>query len=919
MKSKSIQFFYLSFFLLFFSFNFDGLSANNAYYQNITYVSNNSSVNYACLDLQRYIGQSSGVVPVLKSFLEWEKTKEPTILICNLNYLQKYLSAGDNIAKLGNEGYAIKKVNINGHESILLASDTPLGQVNAIYGFLKEINFEFLLGSEYIPNELPATFSSKLIVRNPVFSVRGVLPWYNFFNSPTAWDPIDHRTFVDQLIRSGANFITFHSYEHEPFSAYKENGKMVYGNGLNNTSKPTWGTNPMETNEFLYGTNNFFDNKYFGAKSTLMGYDESTQIEKEKEIMRDALIYAKNRGLKVSMGFAAYGDPTNQKDREEFIKAFTYNIEYFKALDYIWLWQTETKGAQGFPLHYNKHILPDKRDPNSKIVNYGAYRRDVFTRIVDKKSGIEPFFRPDEDGKIARATEGARLEIFAKIALRILSRYNNAPKLVMAGWGGDDYLLAEEYYEGLDKLLPKDVVFSALDQMSPRKRVDKIYGELPKNRQRWPIPWLENDGDQWQPQTYLNQYESLVRDLKKTGSQGFLSIHWRTRDLDDNFGFLVNYATDTTLTKKLYFDNKAKKYGKYADSISNIYMDLDNLGYRWVGGSGQNECADFTWGSGSIENLGKLKAIKARLEALLPQMNTYKENLLWMNDRIQWVMNYQTAEIQAEIAKDYLIKAKESKENNVKKDFAKKAFGILSGNSLANAMQSYTQRISTIGEYGVLATINTKAGFDWRRMYKESCDLLGVSNSYQNNDWELKPQVIIPRLYGSSPQNENLEIKAIVTGGKSAILKYRSLGEEKWKQLTMKSTGGWVKTAIIPAADIIPPAIEFRIVIEGGLDIDFQSKVITINQYKEPESLLVAKTYSNQALNKIVIKAVKNMNVIEWNDLVNVDYYQVFINETLEVETPVNFYPLSKNNTINTIEIKAIKDGKEISKFNKTN
>ena len=54
----------------------------------------------------------------------------------------------------------------------------------------------------------------------PVLTIRGVLPWYNFFNSPTAWDPIDHRAFADQLIRMGANFVGFHTYDSEPFAAF---------------------------------------------------------------------------------------------------------------------------------------------------------------------------------------------------------------------------------------------------------------------------------------------------------------------------------------------------------------------------------------------------------------------------------------------------------------------------------------------------------------------------------------------------------------------------------------------------------------------------------------------------------------------------------------------------------------------------
>ena len=52
-----------------------------------------------------------------------------------------------------------------------------------------------------------------------------------------------------------------------------------------------------------------------------------------------------------------------------------------------------------------------------------------------------------------------------------------------------------------------------------------------------------------------------------------------------------------------------------------------------------------------------------------------------------------------------------------------KALEILEGESLAKALHSYVDRITTRGEYGVLATINTKAVYDWRRMRKGIADL----------------------------------------------------------------------------------------------------------------------------------------------------------------------------------------------------
>lgn len=871
-----------------------------------------TSVDYACIDLQRYIGQVSGEIPDLKDVSVWDNDKQSGIVITNIKNAKQYIPHMKK-QDVGEEGYIIKKVNINGKDNILLAANTPAGQVNAIYGLLKELNFEFALGSESIPASLPSIneFTDELLIKKPIFGVRGVLPWYNFFNSPTSWDPIDHRTFVDQLIRSGANFITFHSYEHEPFVAVEENSDMIFGEPLHDTSKPTWGTNPMKTSEFLFSTDKFFASDYFGAKTTQSGFDRATQIKKEKEILRDALLYAKKRGLKTSVGFAPLGDPTKKEDRERFIKEFTSNLEYYKSLDYIFIWQTETKGAQGHPLKYDQHILPDTRDPNSKIINYGEYRRDVFKRIVEREDGIKPFFKNTDEGKIARATEGARLEMFVKIALRILSRYQDAPKIVVSGWGGENYLLSEEYYEGLDKVLPKDIAFSSLESLTPKTYIDKAYFDLPSDRQRWPIPWLENDGDQWHPQPFLKTYEPMVKDLVKSGSQGFLTIHWRTRDVEDNLGFLLDYSWNPGLTKEQFFAKKARKYGEVSEVVKQIYIDLDDLGYRWVNGRGQNECAIFTWGSGSVEKLEQLKSIKRRLENILPKVG-FEQSLVWLNDRMQWVIDYQYAEMQAEMAKS-LLKESETAEADRKKELARQAFGILSGDALANALQSYTQRITTRGEYGVLATMNAKAAYDWRSMYNQSCEILGIQ-SQLDAQWKAGSNVIIPRLYGSASKNENLEIEVIAPNGKDVELSYCQLGLNNWKTVKMEVVRGWVRSAVIPAKDMTGIAIEYQVVSDGQKGRKY---VVTVNDEPVLPQKIELKARTRQNLDRIQIKKEKGMQVIQWNDIVEADYYQVFVNGSLEAESPVPFYPYEKANKINNVVIKALNNSNLISEKEK--
>lgn len=868
-------------------------------YTNIVVSTDQLPVKYAVIDLQRYLAQVIKEQTKVTQFKDWQKQPVPAIVVARLSDIREYLQQDISERDLGEQGYLIKKANIDGRSVILLGGNTYSGQVNAVYGLLRTLGYQFYLGSEFIPPSLPDQFTDEIIVKKPALKVRGTLPWYNFFNSPTAWDPIDHRTYIDQLIRSGANFITFHSYDHEPFSGYEKDGEMVYAEPLRNTSKENWGTHPMKTEDFFFGTDKLYDTEYFGAKTTLAGYDRDTQIKKERAILRDALLYAKQRGLKTSFGFSIVGDPTLKKDRERFIRQLEENLEYYNFLDYIFLWQRETKGAQGHPLQYEQHILPHPRKPNSKIVNYGNYRRNIFKRVVDEGKGIAPFHQRNEEGKVARATEGARLEMFGKLAMRVLSRYESSPDIVISGWGGETYLMSAEYYEGLDKLLPEDVVFSSLDHIQPQPSVDQIYSDLPDKRQRWPIPWLENDGDQWHPQPFVHLFESTGNNILESGSQGFLSIHWRTREVENNFAYLTNLAWNPDLSAEDYFATISSRFrdSDIAGKVKNILISLDRLGYRWVGGHGQNECAVFTWGSGEEGQLIQLRELKESLDALIPQVEVGKELLSWISRRMEWVINYYHAEVQAERAQE-LLKLAENSRGEEREKYAWEAYDILCGDALAKAMHSYAKRITTRGEYGVMATINTKAAYDWNEMYKRAQEILHIEPENHRDAWNPDTEIIVPRLYGSTEINQPLEISAIVLGGQPATLLYRQPGEHSWRRKEMEAKRGWVYSAIIEPHEVIKPSLEYAIITEDST-ATYGPKVITVFPSFSNQSEVMAKFKSPQYQYRsmaegITISVESGHTLLSWEDNIWADSYIVYLDNELILETPVNFYPLSR-------------------------
>jgi hypothetical protein len=864
----------------------------------------------ATADLARYLGQVTDTAVTVVPRDTWEKAPIPAVLI-------------ERDKSIPGEAYRIVSGQKNGVYTVTVAGGTPQGVVNGVYGLLRALGYRFYLGSESVPASLPEKLpGSGPIEGRPAFSVRGVLPWYNFFNSPTAWDPIDHRALVDQLIRSGANFLTFHTYDAEPFAAYEENGSVKEGAPLLNTGSPTWGTSGTQVEQFAFGTDKLYLAPYFGAASTVEGRGADDAVRREKSILRDALTYARQRGVHPALGFEITGDPTQPDVCERFIRRFNALLDYYPMLEYVFLWQAETQGAHGFTGQHNQQIAASASLP-SPIQLFGMERRDAFTRAVDRTTGERPFFQDNEAGKRARANEGARLEQFAWLALRALGRREPAPKLVISGWGGEDRLLSAEYYDGLDKLLPKDVVFSSLDFISAKPRVDSVYHQLPATRQRWPIPWLECDGDQWHPQAAVHIYDQMMRDILHGQSQGVLGIHWRTRDVEEAFGFMTAFAWNpATTTETFYQDLTLHGYGIAAAApMADIHRELDALGYRWVGGGGQNECAPFSWGPGDPQKVERLRALRVRAANVTPDTRPGRERLTWLLGAIDWTLAYYDAEVAAVKAGELLAKAKSAPDATQAKQAATAARALLGSGLLAKAMRTYAQRITTRGEYGVLATVNTKAAADWRRLWNESGSALGEPESDPPAPaWAPAPAVLLPRLVTSSPENSDLVLEPCVLGGADAWVHYRQVGARQWTSIKCAPTQGWVKRATLPGRVMRGPGLFLRLSLSpdpfqenGAID-----RVVTVMPEVAPSYAPIGRPQEHArpagqefglSLREGQVATVQLM----WSDLPQADFFRVYRNGLPAGNTALPLFPDMPMELKTQYKVEAWADGQVIA------
>ena len=118
-----------------------------------------------------------------------------------------------------------------------------------------------------------------------------------------------------------------------------------------------------------------------------------------------------------------------------------------------------------------------------------------------------------------------------KQAYDFLKRHAPEKRLVISGWGG-----VVRHFQYFHKALPEDVVFSSLNDNLGWDPVSEEYGKL-ESRERWPIPWLEDDPAMWLPQFHVARF---VRDMdlaEQYGCQGLMGIHWRHRIMDIDAGF----------------------------------------------------------------------------------------------------------------------------------------------------------------------------------------------------------------------------------------------------------------------------------------------------------------------------------------------------------------------------------------------
>jgi hypothetical protein len=704
---------------------------------------------------------------------------------------------------------------------------TPIGVQYGVYSLLEKLGVGFYLGGDALPAPrekllLPSDLSE---TGSPVLNIRGSLPWYNFLNSPTTWDLEDYRFFFDQMAKQKMNFVGFHSYDHEPFCAYPYDGEWRMGAPAATSMTYGWGTvRHMKTDEFGFGTGRYFPYDVFGSRSAVLAAEPAEPtpegaifahrtarddaIIRAQCVLAQGLQYASQRGIKVCVGFELHGDPTDAELRRQTDARIRHMLATYPMVSYVWFWQQEGRGGQG----------SEPPPPDSPLDLIVRRHRSTFEYLGN-------------DGRIA---EAARMTAWVQFAHRVVRRFRPDVRVIVSGWGGDKWMRFTDFYLGLDKALSEDIIFAALDNIDPtaEPNVSAVYGQLSPERERWPIPWFESDGggtrrDQWGPQCNVRPFTHLVRDALNKGCQGLLGIHWQTRQIEEVAAYVSQFAWNPDMTYEQFYADFARKcYGQeHGPRMAEIHVQLESLGPRWTGGAGQVECGRFSWFSDARrpepENVRTLLQTVRELGEIETETACQSGRLRYLLSTIDFLVAYEAAASALAPGgpiEEVLVRAEAAKQagdETTAEKLALHALAQIEGLPLERAMQAYTARLTSQGDFGNLATINVKAYAAFLQTWERAEAVLGREQPLPRSSIEPGPPALVLKFPPSAvPQGAPVPVLAVAFGHppvSEVLLHFRTPGRP-WQQKTMESSGEGRFWASIPASAVGSEGVEFYVI-----------------------------------------------------------------------------------------------------------
>lgn len=458
------------------------------------------------------------------------------------------------------EGFCLKS---HREESrIQIEGGGPLGLLYGVYAFLEKLGCRFYISRDSLPSKksqpsLPALDE----VHEPIFPVRGALPWYDFLCGPSTSNLIDYQRYIDQLLKLRYNCFTLHFYSYEPFLHFTWNGAMQHRAYLDTSATHRWGNRPMRTSDFWVGRDRFRD-EVFASEAAKDCATDLDRFLKAEELVRQALTHAKERGMVTNVGIEVMdlppeilqavpeanrfeagilvcpSSPSARSLLEARLRAL---VNTYPMADIYTLWQTEgsairrTKGCpcKACRAYARKHAHLAYQDGDIIFLHWIELAAEMFPTLAPRK------------------------------------------RLATGGWS------IESTYRGGDRFLPNEVMFTSLLSPEPllalKTKQPEKYANL--HRDRWAMPWGEFDGRMYLPQPRVTAYPELFKKLHRAGATGVVLIHWRQRAIEENLRFAARLMWNLNeKPKQFYLDVASTECGsEVAKQVAKGMMQLEQF------------------------------------------------------------------------------------------------------------------------------------------------------------------------------------------------------------------------------------------------------------------------------------------------------------------------------------------------------
>jgi len=505
---------------------------------------------------------------------------------------------------------------------ILLCGGDDVGTLYAAYRFAEALGVRFALDGDIIPDAPPSSMLPQIHeVGKPLFALRGIQPFHDFPEGPDWWNVEDYKAIETQMVKLRMNFIGLHTYP-EPIAEptvwigisqdVRPNGdvQFAYTASYQNTLRGDWGYTSKPTGSFLFGAAQLFDRDAFGAE-VMRGLCPKPAtpsaccelFNRTGGMLRGAFQWAHRFAIRTCVGtetpltiptavkahLSALGlHPDDRQCLRQVYEGMFRRIMASAPVDYYWFWTPEGWTWEG-----------------AKPAQVAATQRDLEEAIAAAHSVKAPF------------------------------------RLATCGW----VLGPPDDPAAFDRWLPKSVAMSCINRNVGNTPVDPAFARI-HGREKWAIPWLEDDPGLTAPQLWVGRMRKDAADALTYGCTGLMGIHWRTRVIGPNVMALARAAwTQSPWSGQIgasaryapsgdfWLDWARAEFGAdVAPELAAIFTHLDGAMPRpvnWINGPGGLAPDDTPW-----EQVAPRYAFIDRMEQLQGKIRgpRYRERFAyWLN------------------------------------------------------------------------------------------------------------------------------------------------------------------------------------------------------------------------------------------------------------------------------------------------